>query len=209
VRRRFSLARPRRRRTGHIGRDPTPDLRILWSTLNQISQFGKAEVWNNDQGLHWGGGGDLIYVRAVMEALIELIQELKPDAVADFWNPRACIAARAAHKPLITVIQYHQHPQGAGFIWWKVTPANLPTPGTAINSILGEFRLQPILKTGELFLGDLTLVVRIPETDPLPNITKGSYIGPVLWQRPRQALPDWINGPGLANPPIWIYTGTP
>jgi hypothetical protein len=115
-------------------------------------------------------------VRAHVNALMELISEYEPDAVVDFYSPSACIAARASHKPLITVIQADFHPQSRGFIWWKKPPPDIPTPAPAINTILAELQLKPISKVGELFIGDKTLVVGMPETDPLPDTANVIYI---------------------------------
>ncbi len=44
---------------------------------------------------------------------------------------------------------------------------------------------------GELCLGDLTLVVGLPETDPLPKTANITYIGSILWQKRGARLPLW------------------
>ena len=121
----------------------------------------------------------------------------------------ACIAARASHKPLITVIQADVHPQSRGFIWWKEPPRDLPTPVAVINTILAELQLKPISKTGELFVGDLTLVVGMRETDPLPDTADITYIGPILWQRSDETLPEWVADLSTTKPVIWLYSGNP
>lgn len=103
----------------------------------------------------------------------------------------------------------HQHPQSPGFIWWTEPPPGLPSPVPAINTILAKLDLKPICRAGKLFLGDLTLVVGMPETDPLPDTAQVTYIGPLLWQRPGEVLPDWIMGLSPAKPLIWTYPGNP
>jgi hypothetical protein len=153
------------------------------------------------------GNDDL--VRADVNALIESIRAYEPDAVVDFWNMGACMAARACHKRLITVIQADMHPESRGFIWWKKPSAAIPTPVAAINRILAEFQLQPILKTGELFIGDTTLLLGIPDTDPLPDKAAGSYVGAILWQKPNEGLPGWFAGLNTMKPVIWLYLGNP
>jgi hypothetical protein len=122
--------------------------------MTHMKRFSTAEIWNIDQFVHLLGMWNENSVRADVNALMELISEYNPDVVVDFWNLGACIAARASHKPLITVIQADEHPQSRGFIWWKEPPPDLPTPVPAINTILAELQLKPISKTGELFIGD-------------------------------------------------------
>ena len=95
--------------------------------------------------------GNENYVRAEVNARMELIREYEPDAVVDFWNPGACIAARASHKPLITVIQADFHPQSRGFMWWKEPPPDLPTPVPAINTILGGTPIETDPQNGRAF----------------------------------------------------------
>lgn len=58
-------------------------------------------------------------------------------------------------------------------------------------------------------MGDLTLVVGTPETDPLPDSTDVTYIGPLLWQKSEARLPDWILQLDKDKPLIWIYSGNP
>jgi UDP:flavonoid glycosyltransferase YjiC (YdhE family) len=126
----------------------------------------------------------------------------------DFCNPFACIAARAIHKPLITVIQADMHPQSQGFIWWKKAPSELhhsPVPST--NRILAEYELPQIQNMGELLIGDTTLVLGMPETDPLPETANVTYIGPILWQKQEEKLPDWIDDLSREQPVIWLYPG--
>jgi hypothetical protein len=62
---------------------------------------------------------------------------------------------------------------------------------------------------GELCLGELTLVVGTPETDPLPEQANVTYIGPALWQKEGTELPDWIENLDQDKPLIWVYSGNP
>jgi UDP:flavonoid glycosyltransferase YjiC (YdhE family) len=55
----------------------------------------------------------------------------------------------------------------------------------------------------------MTLVVGIPETDPLPDRAKIIYIGPVLWQKAEEKLPDWFVDLSTKTPVIWLYSGNP
>ena len=168
-----------------------------------------AEIWNVDQFTYLFGMWNESSVRAMVNSLMQLINEYDPDVVLDFWNPGACIAARICQKPLITVIQADVHPQSRGFIWWKTTPADLPSPVAAINAILAEYKLKSVEKTGELFVGDMTLAVGMPETDPLPGKANVTFIGPILWQRPDEKPPDWFDDLETTRPVIWLYSGNP
>jgi hypothetical protein len=149
------------------------------------------------------------FVRAHCEAMRALMVDYDPDVVVDFWNPFACIAARAEGKPLVTVVQADAHPASRGFIWWKEPPPGLPTPAPALNRVLAGYGLPPISKTEELGVGDLTLVVGIPETDPLPETAGVIYVGPILWQKTGASLPAWADDLGRVKPLIWVYPGNP
>jgi UDP:flavonoid glycosyltransferase YjiC (YdhE family) len=185
------------------------DLGILVSLEKHIKNFGTTEIWNIDHFMYLMGMWNEKFVRAIVDTLVNLISDHKPDIIVDFWNPFMCIAAKSIHKPLISVIQADLHPQSNGFIWWKQPPTELPTPVPVINTILAEYQLQTIKKTGELSLGDLTLIIGMPETDPLPNTTQCNYIGPILWQRQNEKLPDWIGNLRTDQPVIWVYPGNP
>ncbi|MGC9335362.1 MAG: glycosyltransferase [Anaerolineae bacterium] len=192
-------------RSRHLKRDVS----ILGSVLAHMMRFSTAEFWTLDHFVSVFGMWNKDFVRAEVDTLMQLISEYNPDAVVDFWNVSACIAARANHKPLITVIQADMHPQNRGFVWWKEHPVDLPTAVPAINAVLAELQLTPISKTEELFLGDITLVLGVPETDPLPETADVTYVGPVLWQNPGDKLPDWIAELSTEKPVIWLYPGNP
>jgi UDP:flavonoid glycosyltransferase YjiC (YdhE family) len=183
------------------------DARILFSFFRHMSRNGTAEIWDFDHFMHLIGMGIENYVRAYVRAMTDLIDGIGPDAVVDFWNPYACIAARICRKPLVTVIQADMHPMSRGFIWWKQPPPGLPTPVPAVNRILSEYGMKSVHKTGELVTGDKTLVVGIPETDPLPDAANVDYLGPVLWQNPGEELPDWIKKLDMGRPVVWLYPG--
>jgi hypothetical protein len=82
--------------------------------------------------------------------------------------------------------------QSPGFIWWKEVPANIPTAVTILNQGLSQYGVPSVKSAGDLFLGDLTLVVGIPELDPLPDTGSATYIGPLLWQKPNVVAPEWF-----------------
>lgn len=168
-----------------------------------------GEIWNLDHFMAQLGATNEAFVRLNVEMLLSLIEETQPDAVVDFWNPFACLAARVARKPLITVIQADMHPQSRGFIWWKDPPPALPSALPAFNGVRHTFGLPPLQGISDLLLGDQTLLLGIPETDPLPPHAAGTYIGPILWQRPEEKLPAWVDQPPPAPPLIWVYSGNP
>lgn len=191
--------------SGHIMKN----LGILGSVMRHMKQFSTAEFWNFDQLMWYMGMWNEKFVLAEVNTMVEIINEFNPDAVVDFWNVSSCIAARTSHKPLITVIQADMHPLSDGFIWWKEQPSDLPTPTATINKILKKFQLSTISKIGELIIGDLTMVVGMPKTDPLPENANVNYIGAILWERPDEKLPDWIEELDKMTPVIWLYPGNP
>ena len=167
------------------------------------------EVWNMD---HAGALMGLLnegFVRVSCSALQAIMVDCGADVLVDFWNPLAVMAARAQNIPVITVIQADAHPASQGFIWWKTPPSHLPTPVPVMNKVLAENGLPPISTLSELCVGDLTLVVGMPETDPLPATADVTYVGPILWQKPGATLPDWIANLGREKPLIWVYSGNP
>jgi UDP:flavonoid glycosyltransferase YjiC (YdhE family) len=184
-------------------------LRQLASAIPTRFAFPTSEVWNGDHAGAMAGMLNENFVRAHCEAMRALMVDYDPDVVVDFWNPFACIAARAADKPLVTVVQADAHPANPGFIWWKEPPPDLPTPVPALNRVLAGYGLPPIGKTEELGVGDLTLVVGIPETDPLPETADVVYVGPILWQKAEAGLPAWADDLGRDEPLIWVYPGNP
>ena len=167
------------------------------------------EIWNADHAGALMGMLNEGFVRANCKALRKLIEEYEPDVIVDFWNPFAVIAARSLKKPLVAVIQADAHPASPGFIWWKTPPATIPTPVPVVNKVLVDFNLPPIRTLSELNVGDLSLVIGMPETDPLPASTDVTYIGPILWQKQEAKLPDWIDDLGRDKALIWIYSGNP
>mgnify|MGYP000163472057 CR=1 FL=1 len=185
------------------------NVRILLSLIRHMSKASTAEIWDTDHFMYLLGMWNERFIRVNVEALIEVIRTWEPDAIVDFWNPFACIAARASHKPLITVIQPDMHPQSQGFIWWKKRPPLdlQPSPVLATNQVLADYHLPLIEKIADLLVGDMTLVLGLPEMDPLPETARVTYIGAVLWQKPEDRLPAWIEDLDREQPVIWLYPG--
>jgi UDP:flavonoid glycosyltransferase YjiC (YdhE family) len=147
------------------------------------------------------------FIKINVDAYIRVIKDMKADVVVDFWNPFACIAARSLNVLLVTVIQADMHPESEGFIWWKDKPHGLPSPKNTITQVLDYYNLPPIKQTGELFLGDRTIVIGIPELDPLPKSADVTYVGPIIWQQEDSELPHWINQLDQDLPIVWLYPG--
>jgi UDP:flavonoid glycosyltransferase YjiC (YdhE family) len=137
------------------------------------------------------------------------MRDYEPDVIVDFWNPFACLAARAVQKPLVTVIQADLHPASQGFIWWKEPAPDMVVPVSIVNKILAEHDLQSVDKMAQLFVGDLTLVLGVPETDPLPEEAGAIHIGPILWQKADVRVPDWFAALSRDKPVVWVYAGNP
>lgn len=167
-----------------------------------------TNVWNVDHFSALIGYLDENSVRGGCEGMMELITAFRADVIVDSWNVTACLAARALRKPLVTIIQADIHPDNRGFIWWKEPPPDIPTPVPVLNRVLSERGLPPVRKTEELFLGDLTLVAGIPETDPVAS-RDVVHVGPIVWQRPDAMLPGWLDALGQGRPLVWVYTGNP
>jgi MGT family glycosyltransferase len=167
------------------------------------------DVW--DLGHFWAliGFLDENFVRGSCEAMMALMRDWEADIVLDSWNVAACMAAKALHKPLVSIIQGDLHPTNEGFIWWRKRPADVPSPVPALNRVLSEHGLPAVRKSEELHVGDLTLVAGTPDTDPFSESAEVTYVGPILWQRPDAALPDWIDTLRRDRPLVWVYTGNP
>jgi len=170
---------------------------------------GTPEVWDLDHFMALSGMQNVRLVRSMCEAYVGVIEGYDADIVIDSWNPVACAAAKALRKPLVTVIQSDIHPEGKGLIWWKQKPPNVPSSVPAMNEVLLELGLDTVGSAEELCIGDLTLVIGIPETDPLPVTANAIYTGPILWQRAEARLPGWVQGLSEEKPVIWLYTGNP
>ncbi|MHA2233078.1 MAG: glycosyltransferase [Candidatus Hodarchaeales archaeon] len=188
--------------------------RKSFRNIRQLLKFRRAhnnystdEIWTTDHFMVFFGMLEEEFIRINVAAYIKLIKTTGADAVIDFCNPFACIAARIMDLTLITVIQADMHPQSQGFIWWKEIPNNLPSPKDAINLVLSHYDLPLIEQAGELLLGNQTLVVGIPELDPLPKSAEVTYLGSILWQKEDAKLPKWIHQLNRDQPIIWVYPG--
>jgi UDP:flavonoid glycosyltransferase YjiC (YdhE family) len=200
----------RLKRIFQLLRSPHPirDMGIIFSIIRHMSQATTAEVWNIDHFMSLFGMWNEKFVRVSVEVFMNILDIYDPDVIVDFWNPFACIAAKARKKLLITIIQADMHPQSKGFIWWKKTPPEFQHfTVSGINKILAEYGLPQIQTIGDLFIGDETLVLGMPETDPLPDPVHVTYLGPILWQKQGEKLPDWIKDLSKEQPVIWLYPG--
>jgi UDP:flavonoid glycosyltransferase YjiC (YdhE family) len=188
-------------------RRPRRDLRITVSFVRRHFASSTDEIWDIGHFMYLFGMWHEDFVRANVDAVIGLIEAHDPDVVVDFWNPFAVMAARVTSRPLVTVIQADMHPLSRGFMWWVDDPPPHPDPTAATNAVRSGYGLPPIASMGELLVGDLTLVVGMPETDPLPDDADVRYIGPVIWQREREALPGWIDAFTGGRSLVWVYPG--
>jgi len=168
-----------------------------------------AHIWNMDHGASMAGFLDEPFVRHSIEVFMELMNDLDVDAVVDSWNLSACMAARALQKPLVSIIQADMHPANQGLMWWREPPDDIPTPVPVVNKVLSDYGLPHVNSVAELHVGDLTLCVGIPETDPIPKKENVVHVGPIFFQTPDEDLPDWVVSFGEEKPLIWVYAGTP
>jgi len=149
------------------------------------------------------------FVRACCDAMKELMTECGARVVVDFWNPFAVIAARALDIPLVTIIQADAHPGSRGFMWWEPAPENIPTVVPVVNQVLAGYGLPQVNRLEELSVGDLTMVVGTPDTDPLAPNEGVTYLGAILWQDSQAQLPKKITDLRDDKPIIWVYSGNP
>lgn len=184
-------------------------LKVLLSALPIKNAAQTSEVWDTDHAGAMMGMLNEGFVRAHCEAFRELIRDCDPDVLVDFWNPFAVVAARAENKAVVTVIQSNAHPDGGGFLYWKTQPADSPSPARVMNRVLKDYGLPTVNKVADLSVGDLTLVVGMPETDPLPASAQVHYLGGVLWQAQKAELPPEVSGLPSDKPVAWIYCGNP
>jgi UDP:flavonoid glycosyltransferase YjiC (YdhE family) len=168
-----------------------------------------SEVWDMGHFAASFGCLDENFVRRTGETLTTVLNDYDADVVVDAWNFWACLAAKILHKPLVTIIQADHHPANQGLIWWKKPPAGVPNAVSVFNKVLIENGLPVISKVEDLLVGDVTLVLGIPETDPLPEDAPGTHIGPILWQNPDAKLPDALAGLDQELPMVWLYSGNP
>jgi hypothetical protein len=73
-----------------------------------------------------------------------------------------------------------------------------------MNRVLADYGLPPRTKLADLSIGDLSLVVGAPETDPLPETADVRYVGAILWQAENANLPEWINTLSGNKPVVWV-----
>jgi len=150
------------------------------------------------------------FVKAMTAMYVGMLREYAPDVVVDSFELIACLAAQITKVPLATVLQGSFHPKSAGFFWWKPErPENLPSAAPTVNKVAGMYGLAPEPRCLNRMAGDCCFIVGTPETDPLTADANVEYVGPILWQRAKVALPDWVTSLGREKPLIWIYSGNP
>ncbi len=167
-----------------------------------------SATWDVDEMLA-GFYADENYVREALDFYLDLIRQHAPDVLVDSFDLLACLSARILHIPLATVLQGNFHPASRGFLWWEQQRPALPSSAGIVNKVAAEYGAPPVARCVEHLAGDLSLIVGTPETDPLRDSAKVTYIGPIVWQRNNAALPDTIATLSRDKPLIWVYSGNP
>jgi UDP:flavonoid glycosyltransferase YjiC (YdhE family) len=184
--------------------------RRLWSS-KPAPGFDPVQVsaaWDLEQNFATMYG-DERYTRAATTVYVDLIRRNEPDVVVDSWGLLACLAARIAKVPLVSILHGDCHPASGGFLWWKgERPPNLPGAARVVNKVLADHGLAPVGRAVDLLEGDLCLIVGTPDTDPLPATARVTYIGPILWHRDAP-LPEWVTALSRDKPVVWVYPGEP
>jgi UDP:flavonoid glycosyltransferase YjiC (YdhE family) len=201
------LVRTRPWRRHQMG--PFAYLRSVGAAIPTRFPPASSDIWDADHAGAMMGMLNEGFVRANVEAYGSVIKAFNPDAVVDFWNPFAAIAARRLGKRLATVIQADAHPSSHGFLWWRPKPQATPSPVATVNRVIANYGMPPLDKLVDLNVGDVTLCVGTPELDPIPEATGVEYIGAVLWEADDASLPDWIEALPAGRPVIWVYSGNP
>lgn len=148
--------------------------------------------------------------RGELAVYMDVIRDFDPDVVIDSFGLLTCLAARAVSVPLVTVLQGNIHPASDGFLWWKKKrPAGLPSAAALINRLAAENGVAPVERCVDLMAGDLSLILGTHETDPLPAGTSVEYVGPIVWQRNNDTLPEWVTRLNPDKPIVWVYSGNP
>lgn len=185
---------------------PMPSLPVPVPTFDLVEVSSTWDVEHMFGALY----ADEDYVRGMMAVYVELMRDYAPDVVVDSFDLLACLAARALHLKLTTVLQGNFHPASRGFLWWQPErPATLPSAAAVINKVAAEYGLAPEARCVDRLAGDLCLIVGTPETDPLPSTADVVYVGPIIWQHGDGALPDWVAEVSRQRPLIWVYSGNP
>ena len=152
--------------------------------------------------------GDEHHTRATTLFYVDLIRRWGPDVVVDSFALPACLAARTLKVPLASVLQGDHHPASEGFLWWKgERPERVLSAAPVINKVAAELGVAPVTRAVDLLAGDLCLIVGTPETDPLPDSARVTYVGPIIWPGGDAALPDWVSELSRDAPVIWVYSG--
>lgn len=185
-----------------------PDFRDI--SIDHVETVpGTEEVWDVDHFASICGYLDESFVRQMVEVRLRLIRSFNADVVVDSFDLTSCIAARVLRKPLVTVIQSDLHPANPGYLWWKEKPADTPTVAPTLNAVLAGLGLEPIRKAADLLVGDLTLVIGTPETDPVPAGEDVLHLGLILHRQAETELPAWVDEFAGERPLIWVYYGNP
>jgi UDP:flavonoid glycosyltransferase YjiC (YdhE family) len=153
---------------------------------------------------------DQQFVKAMTDLYVRMIQDYAPDVVVDSFELFACLAARVAKVPLVSVLQGSFHPASRGFFWWKSErPQNLPSASETVNNVALLYGLAPKPRSVDWLAGDCCLIVGTPETEQLPANAKVDYVGPIVWQNSTMVLPEWVTALDHGQPLVWIYSGNP
>ena len=133
-----------------------------------------------------------------------MIQRWRPDVVVDSIGVACCTAARVVGVPVVEVLQGDFHPDGPGLVWW-LPPEPAPTPVEAFNEVLVRALRSPVDRAARLLLGDITVVVGSPATDPVPDANL-AHVGSLAWGRSTDPLPAGIPG-ARGRPLVFLYGG--
>ncbi|WP_127531422.1 glycosyltransferase [Paenibacillus kobensis] len=135
--------------------------------------------YNLDHYYAQRGFTDERFVEQWIAGRIEMVKQYKPRVVISDQSPHTAIAAKYFNLPLMAIGQSCFHPFGEALFFEAraVPPGMRVTP--IFNRVLHSLGLPPITKVEDLNLGDINLVLGVPEMDPI-TMDSIKYAGPIL-----------------------------
>lgn len=145
-----------------------------------------------------------------LDQYMKIIKIFKPTLFIGDTNLLVWIISKKTNIPVAQIVRYAFHPETAGLLWWKKTPAGISTPNTPalFNPLLNKMGLRPIKRAEDLLQGDLFIVPSIHEIEPIPENEKTIYVGELSisnWKK--EEIPSWFHEINSSKPIVYITIG--
>lgn len=124
-------------------------------------------------------------VRSKIKRYVELLDDLQPDLAVGDTNLIIGSAAKLTGVPCVQLVRKGFHPQDPRLIWWEDTglPIEAPPVVPMLNEALDTFSLPQIETSEQLLTGNMYLIPSLPELEPVNELDKTFYIGPLIRRR--------------------------